>query len=128
MTNDRPGIGLDNYQDDIKQFEKYWEGIDKFFELPREEQRLILGTLYCIIGAAGELGENLNKIKKVLRGDKPMQDALAEIRDEAGDGLWYIASLHNIWGWRVAETAWQNIQKLLGRKTRGTLQGSGDHR
>lgn len=48
---------------------------------------------YPALGLFGEGGEVANKIKKTIRGDKPMTDELRlELRAELGDVMWYIAS------------------------------------
>jgi NTP pyrophosphatase (non-canonical NTP hydrolase) len=79
--------------------------------------------LYPALGLAGEAGEVANKVKKMLRdGDFDRQAISAEI----GDVLWYIAALSRDLNINMHDLAMNNLEKLYGRKARGTLQGSGD--
>ena len=81
--------------------------------------------LYPALGLAGEAGEVANKVKKMLRdGDFDRQAISAEI----GDVLWYIAALSRDLNINMHDLAMKNLEKLYGRKSRGTLQGSGDKR
>lgn len=47
--------------------------------------------VHMALGAAGELGELLDAIKKVLAYGKPMD--IVNLTEEVGDTLWYIANL-----------------------------------
>jgi NTP pyrophosphatase (non-canonical NTP hydrolase) len=81
--------------------------------------------LYPALGLAGEAGEVANKVKKMLRdGNFDRQAISAEI----GDVLWYIAALSRDLNINMHDLAMNNLEKLYGRKARGTLQGSGDKR
>jgi len=52
------------------------------------------GILYLQLGLVGEIGEVLNKLKKVIRGDyKLLEPQKNEIADELGDVMWYAAQL-----------------------------------
>mgnify|MGYP002701081873 FL=1 len=82
-------------------------------------------VLYPALGLAGEAGEVANKVKKMLRdGDFDRQAIAAEI----GDVLWYIAALSRDLNIDMHDLAMSNLEKLYGRKARGTLKGSGDKR
>lgn len=104
-----------------------------------------LGLIYCTLGIADEGGEAAGKIKKALRDDNlievianPQDDYMffgqlqPERRDafkkELGDVLWYIARAAAEAGFTLEEIASANVAKLLDRKERGVLQGSGDNR
>jgi NTP pyrophosphatase (non-canonical NTP hydrolase) len=50
------------------------------------------------------------------------------IGDEIGDVLWYMAALARDLGLSLDDIADRNIQKLLDRKARNVIQGSGDNR
>lgn len=81
--------------------------------------------MYPALGLAAEAGEVANKVKKILRDDNFDRQAIA---DEIGDVLWYIAALSRDLNIDLHDIAIQNLEKLYGRKARGTLTGSGDKR
>ena len=81
--------------------------------------------LYPALGLAGEAGEVANKVKKMLRDNEFDRDAIVA---EIGDVLWYIAALSRDLNVNLQDIALANIEKLYGRKERGTLKGSGDKR
>jgi NTP pyrophosphatase (non-canonical NTP hydrolase) len=81
--------------------------------------------LYPALGLAGEAGEVANKIKKMLRDNKFDREGVAA---ELGDVLWYIAALARDLNVDMQDLAMQNLEKLYGRKERGTLGGNGDNR
>jgi len=93
-------------------------------------------VIYPALGLANEAGEVLGKIKKLIRdnevrfdGTKDLTDAQrADIADELGDVLWYIAALSRDLGVPLNDVAHMNLEKLKSRKERGTLGGSGDNR
>jgi NTP pyrophosphatase (non-canonical NTP hydrolase) len=85
---------------------------------------------YPALGLCGEAGECAEKVKKAIRDDggaltEERRDALAA---ELGDVLWYMAQLATEAGLDLDEIAEDNLAKLLSRKERGVLQGSGDSR
>lgn len=51
-----------------------------------------------------------------------------ELRKELGDVLWYLSQLCNELDLDLGTIADGNLSKLLDRKSRGKLQGSGDDR
>ena len=53
---------------------------------------------------------------------------IAHIKKELGDLLWFIAALAADCGLSLGSVAEGNIEKLSGRKDRGTLGGNGDER
>jgi NTP pyrophosphatase (non-canonical NTP hydrolase) len=83
---------------------------------------------YCTLGLAGEAGEVANKIKKVLRGDKTIEEATPDLVSELGDCLWYLSELAKALGVSLEEVAIQNIEKLRSRRERGVVKGEGDNR
>jgi NTP pyrophosphatase (non-canonical NTP hydrolase) len=84
-------------------------------------------VVYCALGL-GEAGEAQGKLKKVLRGDASLAQSRQAILEELGDTLWYITMMAEELDSNLAEVMGINAAKLLSRKERGTLQGSGDDR
>jgi NTP pyrophosphatase (non-canonical NTP hydrolase) len=85
---------------------------------------------YLCLGIASEAGEIAGKMKKLIRDDRGFStgewdDAL---KAEIGDVLWYCARLADEIGAPLSVIAEQNMEKLLSRKERGKLGGSGDNR
>ncbi len=88
-----------------------------------------LGFEYPAMGLAGEVGEILNKLKKVHRDKIPLDESLKEdMTKELGDVLWYLSALASEFNINLNDIAEKNIEKLFSRKDRGTLKGSGDNR
>ncbi len=85
---------------------------------------------YPALGLGGEVGEVLNKVKKIMRDhDGKLTDEYREIlKKELGDVLWYVAALATELGLNLDEVAGLNLEKLASRKERGTLSGDGDNR
>jgi NTP pyrophosphatase (non-canonical NTP hydrolase) len=86
--------------------------------------------LYYVLGIAGETGELVEKVKKHFRDDygEMSDEKLDEIKKEMGDCLWYHARLADSLGINFNDVAKENISKLLDRKKRNKLHGSGDDR
>ena len=86
--------------------------------------------VYPTLGLVGEAGEIANKIKKVLRDKNGCinEDTKTTIKEELGDVLWYVSQLATELELNLESVAQHNIEKLLSRKVRNTLQGSGDNR
>lgn len=87
--------------------------------------------VYPTLGLCGESGEVAEKIKKWLRdggGSVLPEEKLELLKKELGDVLWYLANLADDLGLSLQEIAELNIAKLVDRKNRGVLQGSGDNR
>jgi NTP pyrophosphatase (non-canonical NTP hydrolase) len=85
---------------------------------------------YPALGLCGEAGEAAEKVKKTIRDDAgeltpERRDALAA---ELGDVLWYVAQLATEAGLELDEIARSNLEKLLSRRERAVLHGSGDSR
>ena len=93
------------------------------------EVKQLLAVTYDGLGL-GEAGEVQGKIKKIIRdnGGYISAENRIEIKKELGDILWYIASMCDGLGIKMEDVAQGNIEKLKGRRDRGTLHGSGDNR
>ncbi len=85
---------------------------------------------YTILGLSNEAGEVAGKLKKVWRDNEGKIGIFAEegLAKELGDVLWYMAAAANELGVSLEDIASQNLQKLLDRKNRGVIGGSGDNR
>jgi NTP pyrophosphatase (non-canonical NTP hydrolase) len=83
---------------------------------------------YTIFGLIGEAGEIANKWKKHLRDGVPFDQVRAQVLDEAGDVLWYLARLATEFGESLDNVAQDNLDKLTDRKERGVISGNGDNR
>ena len=80
---------------------------------------------YLALGLTSEAGEVAGKVKKLIRDGKGDKKAIAS---EVGDVLWYCAMLASELNVNLGKIMEDNLYKLNDRKTRGTLQGSGDSR
>ncbi len=86
--------------------------------------------IYPVLGLAGEAGEVSEKIKKVIRdhGGIVKDEHREEIKKELGDVLWYVAQISTELDISMHDVAVANLDKLMSRKERGTIKGSGDNR
>jgi len=84
---------------------------------------------YPALGLTGEAGEVADKVKKLIRDNRPLDTKeRLEIAKEVGDVLWYIAALARDLGIDMETIARMNLEKLRDRAERGVIQGSGDNR
>lgn len=83
---------------------------------------------YMVVGLANESGEVAGKLKKILRGDRSIDEAREDIKAELGDVLWYVSGAAAKIGVPLSIIAEENIAKLQDRKERGVIQGDGDKR
>ena len=85
---------------------------------------------YTALGLAGEVGEICNEIKKVYRDDEGVVTAKrrADLVDEFGDVLWYLARVTDELNIDMQDVLERNIAKLEDRLARNVLSGSGGSR
>jgi len=85
---------------------------------------------YPALGLNGEAGEVAEHAKKAMRDDNDeiTKERREKIKKELGDVLWYVAACCMELHLDMGEVAALNLDKLLDRKARGKLQGSGDDR
>ena len=85
---------------------------------------------YPALGLCGEAGEAAEKVKKAIRDDggELTPERRAALAAELGDVLWYVAQLATEAGLDLDSLARENLDKLLSRRHRNVLQGSGDTR
>lgn len=83
-----------------------------------------------ILGLVGESGEVAEKFKKMIRDKEGVitHEDKIEIIKELGDVLWYINSIAHLLNSSLEDVAKANNKKLLDRKKRNAIQGSGDNR
>lgn len=82
---------------------------------------------YALLNLAGEVGELLGLVAKVIR-DGPNEKFRELGIKELGDILWHVSAVADDLGVSLDEVATININKLESRKQRGVLGGSGDER
>ena len=85
---------------------------------------------YLAPGCAAEAGEVAGKWAKAVRDNGGILDEerRAELLKEVGDNLWFLALICEVMGTTLDEVAEANLNKLMSRKERGVLGGSGDNR
>ncbi len=88
------------------------------------------GLQYAVLGLCGESGEVAEKLKKIMRDkdDVISDDDRESLKKELGDILWYIGAVASELGISFSDLAETNVEKVLGRKARNVLGGSGDNR
>lgn len=95
-------------------------------------------VIYPALGMNGEAGECADKVKKIMRDTVILKDKDGAIcltdeqREslalEIGDVLWCCAALAHDIGLTLDDVAKKNVYKLISRKQRNKLGGSGDYR
>ncbi|MCL5112120.1 MAG: nucleoside triphosphate pyrophosphohydrolase family protein [Candidatus Marsarchaeota archaeon] len=106
-------MDLNEYQDNAKKTAVFPDALDGRFYYPA-------------IGLAGEVGELLNKIKKIARDSAEINKE--DLKSELGDVLWYLSQLAEELGISMEDVAAHNLEKLRDRAERGKIHGSGDNR
>jgi len=106
-------------------------------KLDEDDERLVnLKLLSQILSDFSELGADAEKLKKGIRnGETPIvpittitQTESVEIKKELSDVCWYFAQFAKSLGAKLSDITKINIEKLLSRKERGVIKGSGDNR
>ena len=86
--------------------------------------------VYPTLGFAGEAGEVVNKIKKVIRAN--YKEIPSEVREdisyELGDVLWYLSQLATEFNLSLDDIAKHNLKKVEDRVRREIISGKGDNR
>ena len=116
------------------------DAFDNYQEACASEFAFYPGMLiYPALGLAGEAGEVVEKVKKLVRDDEmPLDEGFntgeidpekrLAIALELGDVMFYIAMIADDIDYTLSEIADMNLEKLADRKARGHLRGSGDNR
>jgi NTP pyrophosphatase (non-canonical NTP hydrolase) len=96
-----------------------------------EAMKLRLSTAdrtYALLNLAAEAGEVAGKAAKLRRDGGNVAEYNTAIKKELGDVMWQVAAVAEDHGFTMSEVCQHNLDKLWGRKDKGTLQGSGDLR
>jgi len=80
---------------------------------------------YLTLGLTSKAKKIAKKIKKNIQNNS--YDVIITA-DEVGDVFWYLARLCDEMGFQTKDILKRNIDKLLDRKNRGVIGGSGDKR
>ena len=90
------------------------------------------GYMEKALGLAGETGEVLEIIKKMIRDKGGVFETAPEDREklkkELGDVLWYLSALSFYNDIKLEDIAKTNLEKLASRQRRDKIHGSGDNR
>jgi len=116
--------GYKDYSDDT--FNNYQEATAQTAKYPP-----VYALEYLSLGIASEAGEVAGKMKKWIRdGESKMtrDEWVQAMSSEIGDVLWYTARLADELGLSLSQIAEDIMDKLLDRKARGVIGGSGDNR
>jgi len=131
-----------SFQDDYPVGQMQFEGFNQYQDFTATTDKAG-SDLNTILGLGGELGEIMEKVKKITRDvndvwpfgvsevnfDRDFSaDERAELAKEIGDVLWYASRLSDRLGYRLGDIVRLNVEKLTSRKERGVLHGSGDNR
>ena len=79
-----------------------------------------------ILGLAGETGECADLVKKHCYQDG--REIIQNLKDEAGDVLWYVVEVISAMGWTLEEVAQHNVDKLRRRYPEGFSADRSLHR
>ena len=107
-------------------FEQYQAEAKKTAVYPTIGQAFI----YPALGLAGEAGEVVEKVKKIMRNDNGAvsDEKRGEVKKELGDVLWYVSQLATEFGITMEDVASTNVEKLRSRMERGAIHSQGDNR
>lgn len=91
---------------------------------------------YMMLNLVGEVGEFASKVAKQIRKEEASINGnelwtttgTESLMLEAGDILWQLAGLCDVFGWNLEQVAQANLDKLASRKERGVIDGNGDYR
>lgn len=111
--------------------DEYMEEASRFAIYPGKGTGTKTEFSYLGLGLAGETGEVVEKIKKLIRdhpGEFPEDKFCQEMAKELGDVLWYVSQLCLAIEIPMSVVLKKNLEKLADRANRHVLHGSGDNR
>ena len=82
---------------------------------------------YARYNLVGEVGELFSLLAKGIR-DGAQANYTLNVKKELGDILWHVSAIADDFGLSLDSVAQANLTKLVSRKQRNQLQGSGDDR
>lgn len=110
-------------------FEEYAAFLDKNKWYAHADRTDTGELAYHALGIAGEGGEYVDLVKKVVRDhgyDTPLHTLTGELRmrlrDELGDVLWYLTQSTKLLGLTIPELMRANMTKLIEREAKGERQ------
>ena len=98
---------------------------DEYQKLAKETD-LVHPLNYYFLGLAEEAGEVAGLRKRFLRDEGNID--YAKLNKECGDVLWYLAMICDKYQISLQDVAVTNLQKLMDRKERGVITGTGSER
>lgn len=121
--------------------------VDKLDEYQTRAMSTRLGSCdnvtYMAFGLVAEVGELADKIAKWKRKKEAyvtddllvfytcqtseVDEKRAELMKELGDVLWFVAGIADHFGYSLSEVAEMNLEKLAGRKSKGTIITHEEH-
>lgn len=108
---------------DYQTLDSYAEWTDEVWVTPSDSPHTLS---LKVLGLAGETGEVVELVKKYLRDGTPIDQA--NLAKELGDVLYYWARMCRHFGILPSDVMTTNVSKLMDRKSRGTIHGTGDFR
>lgn len=101
---------------EIKELKHYQNWVDTTCT-PRVD---FLGLTYASLGLAGETGEVIECVKKLVRDERlPNDNDKQYLKLELGDVLWYVTRMANLLDLSLTEIMLANVEKLENRKKYG---------
>ena len=113
------------------------EILDKVKKYIRDKSGNCKYCIYCLNKECNITGANINANRNICPLWQPNMNRIIEdmpeeyklaIGLEIGDALYYLATLAELFGFKLSDVARWNIEKLASRKARGKIEGSGDNR
>lgn len=84
--------------------------------------------LYALLNLAAEAGEVAGVAAKRRRDGGDIEQYRRDISKELGDVMWMVAAVADDYKISLSEICQGNLTKLMSRKQRDKIQGSGDNR
>lgn len=97
---------IDRYPDEVQRSESM--DFDQITE--RLQEVPVIRGLHAAMGVATEAGELVDAFKKYVFYGKEWDEK--NLKEEAGDLMWYIQTLCNAMGWNLEDIMTMNIEKL----------------